>query len=244
MKKLYEKKPLAFALIWIGIYCTVQSLGNMISSRIGINESANAVLAAAQAVFMLLWLHRSGLTQTFGLNKPAQSAERMLYYIPLALICTRNLWNGLNMDPKPAELCFHIILMVCVGFLEELIFRGFLFEAIAKDNLRSAVFISSITFGLGHIINLFNGSGMDFSEVIIQIIMAAATGLLFVMVYLHSGSIIPCMAAHAFINISSAFADEKSVSLQVRLLEYGLMLAVIFIYLRIISKTSIKRTAK
>ena len=40
-------------------------------------------------------------------------------------------------------------------------FRGLLFTAIAKDNVKSAVVISSVTFGIGHIINLFNGSGMD-----------------------------------------------------------------------------------
>ena len=53
--------------------------------------------------------------------------------------------------------------MLCVGFWEEVIFRGLLFQAIAKDNIKSAVIISCVTFGIGHIINLFNGSGMDLS---------------------------------------------------------------------------------
>ena len=51
--------------------------------------------------------------------------------------------------------------MLCVGFLEEVIFRGLLFTAIARNNIKSAVIISSVTFGIGHIINLFNGSGME-----------------------------------------------------------------------------------
>ena len=112
MKKQYDKNPLVFALIWIGIYCAVQSLGNMISDRIGIYESANAVLAEAQTVFLLLWLHKYDLMKAFGLNKPTQSGKRMLFYIPLILVCTRNLWNGWSMNLKPAELCFHIVLML------------------------------------------------------------------------------------------------------------------------------------
>ena len=238
MKKQYDKNPLTFALIWIGIYCAVQSLGNMISDRIGIYESANAVLAAVQSVFLLLWLHRYGLMKVFGLKNPTQSGKRMLFYIPLILICTRNLWNGWSMNLKPAELCFHIMLMLSVGFLEELIFRGFLFEAMAKDNLKSAVIVSSITFGLGHILNLFNGRGMNLTEVLIQIVMAVATGFLFVMIYLRSGSLIPCIAAHAFINISTAFASQNGQAMQTDLIQHGLMLLIILVYLLILSKTA------
>lgn len=66
--------------------------------------------------------------------------------------------------------------MLCVGFLEETIFRGLPFTAIAKDNLKSAVIISSVTFGIGHIINLFNGSGMDLVNNLCRIVFAVAVG--------------------------------------------------------------------
>ena len=242
MKKTYDKNPMTFALIWISIYCVLQSLGNIISNKIGVYESANAVLAAAQTVFLLLWLRKYDLMKAFGLNKPTQSGKRMLFYIPLVLICTRNLWNGCSINLKPAELCFHIVLMFCVGFLEELIFRGFLFEAMAKDNMKYAVLVSSITFGIGHILNLFNGRGMDFTEVLIQVVMAVAMGFLLVMVYLRSGSLIPCITSHALINISSAFSNNSGLTLKITLLEHGLMLAVIIAYLLVLSRTApIKR---
>lgn len=38
--------------------------------------------------------------------------------------------------------------MLCVGFLEEVIFRGLLFTAIAKDTIKTAVVLSSVTFGI------------------------------------------------------------------------------------------------
>lgn len=66
--------------------------------------------------------------------------------------------------------------MLCVGFLEEAIFRGLPFTAIAKDNIKSAVIISSVTFGIGHIINLFNGSGMDLVNNLCRIVFAVAVG--------------------------------------------------------------------
>ena len=64
----------------------------------------------------------------------------------------------------------HIILMLCVGFIEEVIFRGFLFKAIAKDNVKTAIIISSVTFGVGHLVNLVNGSGMELVANLFQIV--------------------------------------------------------------------------
>ena len=237
MKKLYDKNPLTFALIWIGIYCVVQSFGNLLSSKIGVYESANAVLGVILAVFLLVWLKKNSLFRAFGLGKPTQPAGRMLFYLPLVLVCTRDLWNGVTLNLSPLELLCHIVLMLAVGFLEELIFRGFLFEAMAKDNVKSAVIVSSITFGFGHIVNLVNGRGMNLTAVLLQIVMAVAMGFLLVTVYLRSGSLIPCILAHAAINISSAFSAEQG-TLAATLLGHGLMLLIIIVYLLILAKTA------
>ena len=67
------------------------------------------------------------------------------------------------------RFCF-VIKMLCVGLLEELIFRGFLFKAMCRESIRWAVVVSSVTFGLGHILNLVNGSGMSLAENLVQII--------------------------------------------------------------------------
>ena len=42
MKKLYEKNELTFALLWIVVYCVLQSLANPFNQRIGIEYSASA----------------------------------------------------------------------------------------------------------------------------------------------------------------------------------------------------------
>lgn len=210
MYNLYRKNPENFAFAWIGIYCLVQSLANGISAKIGISQSANAVLALIQSAYMLWWLHKNDLMRDFYLNKPAGNAKNMLYYLPLLLISTSNLWLGVRMNLTPAELGFHILLMLSVGFLEELIFRGFLFKALRKKNLKTAVIVSSLTFGVGHIINFFNGSGMSFKAVLLQIVLAVLIGFLYVMVYLRSGSLIPCILSHQTINILSAFANHQA----------------------------------
>ena len=42
MKKLYEKNELTFAIVWIVIYCVLQSLANPLNEMIGIEYSASA----------------------------------------------------------------------------------------------------------------------------------------------------------------------------------------------------------
>ena len=235
MYKLYKKNPENFAFAWIGIYCLVQSLANGISAKIGIPKSANAVLALIQSAYLLWWLHKNGLMKEFQLNKPTQSAKMMLFYVPLLLVSTFNLWLGIHVNLTPVELVFHILLMFCVGFLEELIFRGFLFEALRKKSLKTAVIVSSLTFGAGHFINLLNGSSMSLGEVLFQITFAVLIGFLFVMVYLRSGSLIPCILSHQTFNTLSAFANHQATGTY-HLVANLIEIAIILLYLLVLIK--------
>ena len=108
--------------------------------------------------------------------------------------------------------------MFCVGFLEEVIFRGLLFKAMSKDNLKSAVIVSSVTFGIGHIINLINGAGAELLPNLLQVVYATAAGFMFVMLYLKTGSILGCIGAHGVFNALSVFADEASATPEMRII--------------------------
>ena len=123
--------------------------------------------------------------------------------------------------------------MFIVGFLEEVIFRGLLFKEMSKDGLVGAIIVSSLTFGIGHIINLFNGSNMDLLSNIMQIIYATSAGFMFVMVYLKTDSIIICILIHGLFNALSAFSISSNditvevvISLVITLitLAYGLFI--------------------
>ena len=44
MRKLYEKNELTFAIVWIVIYCVLQSLANPLNEKIGgLNIPASAI---------------------------------------------------------------------------------------------------------------------------------------------------------------------------------------------------------
>lgn len=106
------------------------------------------------------------------------------------------------------ETVLYILSMLCVGFIEEIIFRGFLFKALYNDNVKLAIVISSVTFGIGHIVNLLNGK--DLIPTLLQVCYAIAIGFLFTIIFYKGKSLLPCIIAHSFVNSSSVFAVENS----------------------------------
>ena len=82
-----------------------------------------------------------------------------------------------------------------------------------KDNVRTAVIVSSLTFGIGHIVNLFNGA--ELVPTLLQVCYATAIGYLFVVIFRKSKSIIPCIVAHALNNSLSVFNEENFLSLYI-----------------------------
>lgn len=144
MKKLYEKNELTFALVWIGIYCVLQSLANPLNEIIGIKSAVSAVFCVVQAIVLFSFMQKNRLLDKYGLCKTSVSARQFLYYVPLIILATSNLWNGIMVNYSWLEMVCHIILMLCVGFIEEVIFRGFLFKAIAKNNVKTAIIIQAL----------------------------------------------------------------------------------------------------
>jgi membrane protease YdiL (CAAX protease family) len=122
--------------------------------------------------------------------------------------------------------------MINVGFIEEIIFRGFLFKMMEKNNAKMAIIISSVTFGIGHIVNLLNGA--DFVPTLMQICCAISIGYLFVIIFYKSKSLIPCIITHSLVNSLSIFNVENSLSLYI---SSSFLIVVPFVYAVYINKT-------
>ena len=226
LKKLYEKSQIVFAVVWIIAYVVLASTGDNISADLGIDKIVTLPILIAMSAVLYFFIRRNGLSEKYGLCKPRLPAAKMLYYIPLLILLTANLWYGARMNMSPLETVLYILAMFCVGFLEELIFRGLLFQAMAKDGVKSAIIVSSVTFGIGHIVNLINGSGAELLPNLLQVMYAVAIGFAFVMIYCRSGSLMPCIIVHSVFNGLSAFANEAVMTPQ-RQIVSGVLLAVI-----------------
>ena len=226
LKKLYEKSQIMFAVAWIIAYVVLASMGDHISADLGIDKIVTLPVLIAMSAILYSFVRKNSLTERYGLCRPKLPAAKMLYYIPLVVLLTANLWYGAQMNQSLLETVLYILAMFCVGFLEELIFRGLLFQAMARDGMKAAIIVSSVTFGIGHIVNLINGSGAELLPNLLQVMYAMAVGYAFVMICCRTGSLVPCIIVHSVFNGLSAFANEAVMTPQRQILS-GILLTVI-----------------
>ena len=163
MKKIFEKHETVFCILLIVLYVVTNSY---CIQNFGLTNYRSAIVNTAFSVALLMLAISLKRVSYYGLTK-VSNLRRYLYFVPLLLIVSVNLWNGFNINNTPYEILFHFLTMLNVGFIEEIIFRGFLFKMMEKDNVKSAIIVSSITFGIGHIVNLLNGA--DFIPTVMQI---------------------------------------------------------------------------
>ena len=208
MRKLYEKNEILFAILWIVAYCVILGTlrGNFGDESI-FTLIALIVFAAASAAFV----KTNHLEGKYGLAAWPKDTKKYLFFIPMWILATGNLWGGVSLSPQGAALVFPVLSMILVGYVEEMIFRGFLFRAMLLRNRTAvAVTVSAVTFGAGHIINLLTGQAG--SETLMQILFAIGWGFILTLVCLRSGSMIPCIIAHSLIDAFSKFAVDNELS--------------------------------
>ena len=209
MKKIFEKHETLFCILLIVAYILVNSY---CMQNFGLEDYRCTVINTIFSILLIILMILIKRTSYYGLIKVTNS-KKYLYFIPLILIATVNLWNGININNSVSEIIIYILNMINIGFIEEIIFRGFLFKMMAKDNIKSAISVSSITFGIGHIINLFNGA--ELIPTLMQICYAISIGYLFVIIFYKSKSLIPCIITHSLTNSLSIFNIENSSTLYI-----------------------------
>ena len=229
MKKFYEKNEIWFAVIFIIVYVVGTALADMFSDMIGVGKSITVAYTFALSIFLAVWIFKNGLKEKYGLIAPEFNFKKDLFYLPLLVLISINFFFGARLNANALETVLYVLSMLAVGFLEEVIFRGLLFKAMAKDNLKVAVIVSSLTFGIGHVVNLITGNGAVVAT-ILQIIYATAVGFLFVIIFLKGGSLLPCIIAHALVNASSIFSAQDESILWMQLVTAGVTIVVAAAY--------------
>ena len=233
MNSLYKKNETWFAVLFIIIYVVGMSIADNLSKSVGIGKSTTTLFCIVLSCIIVLFIRKNKLFTYYGLCKSDLPAKKVLYYFPLFIIGTVNLWFGVKMNFTPIETLFYVLSMLFVGFLEEIIFRGFLFKSMCKNNVKTAIVVSSLTFGIGHIVNLVNGSGAELMDNFCQVCYAVAIGFLFVTLFYRGKSLWPCIIMHSVFNLLSAFSNKEmaelyripiAITLIVISLGYGLFL--------------------
>lgn len=223
MRKLYEKHEVLFAVLWIVLYCVVMA---SLKGAFGY-ESPWALLALlAIAAGILAFVKANRLEEKYGLASWPKNGKKCLYFIPMWILATCNLWDGISLSYHGAAMAIATLSMILVGFVEEMLFRGFLFRGMLREGKTAvAIVVSALTFGMGHIVNLFAGQASF--ETFVQIFFAVAWGFLFTMVAYKGGSLLPCILAHAMIDVFALYGADNPL---IDWISIGLTIAVSIVY--------------
>ena len=129
----------------------------------------------------------------------------------MVVLATGNLWGGVRPAYSGAAQLWAVLSMALIGYVEELLFRGFLFRALLKKDGRvPAILISAVTFGIGHIVNLLAGQAN--LETVLQVVFAIAWGFIFTLAFYKGGSLWPCVLVHAAVDVASKFSAENQTA--------------------------------
>ena len=223
MLKLYKKNELLFALVSIFVYVSGFSIADTVSVSIGFPKAFTVLLGAIMTVSLYIWFRKNKLTDKYGLCIPVKSKLFFVDVIFVLFLLSANLWNGINPRYGYAETVMYILSMLFVGCLEEVIFRGLLFKALSRESVKTAIIVSSLSFGAGHIVNLF--SGADFMLTLMQIFHACIIGYIFTLIFIRTKSLVLCMVAHSLFNSFDAFASVELNFVQILIFSAVLVFA-------------------
>lgn len=209
MKRLRAANPIWHAVAWIMAYILLTGAGDAVSELMGVPNAATTPILLMVAAALFVYVNRNGWLNYYGLHRLDRVQFRgTLLYLPLAALVVMQFFRGFREDLNPTGVLLIVGLMVGVGFIEEVIFRGFLFRAIlARASLTRAILISGVTFGIGHIVNLVRG--YTGAEQLLQIGMAVMLGIVLALLYAVSGSIVPLIAFHALFNIGGSLTADN-----------------------------------
>lgn len=144
----------------------------------------------------ILLLTKMGWWKAVGF-KPAAKPGDLQYFIIPFLPMFINLIPGVQITSL-VFLLEVLVTTLMVGFVEEVFFRGLMLNALKAHGFWRAAIISSILFGLTHVMNL--AAGKNVADQIAQIVYALAIGFAFAALVFKKGILWPLVIAHFLID--------------------------------------------
>ncbi|MDD4301902.1 MAG: CPBP family intramembrane metalloprotease [Sphaerochaeta sp.] len=218
-----DKTVLRRALLWIFVYIVLVNIGDEIGRQTGMGSLITALILVGFSGVLLKTHHLQDLL----LRLPERNIYASVwFFIPLLILALIQWFVGLEATLGLSDILVAALLMMAVGFIEEVLFRGLLFLAIEKNSTtKRAIIISGITFGFGHIVNLLRGYSS--TELLSQIAVAIAVGILLALLVAKTRSIIPGVIFHALFNFSGTVTSQDA-ELQAMLLVPILVVSVLY----------------
>ena len=150
--------------------------------------------------------------------KPFRKPLNAICLLPCLVLAVNNfplislvLGNMRLIRTEWVDILLFLMYCISVGVFEELIFRGALFTTLAgsfsrdKKGLYKAFLLSSVIFGVSHLLNVFYGAGL--TATLLQVVYSTLTGGLFCFVFIKTGNVLCSALVHAVYNVCGLFFE-------------------------------------
>lgn len=198
MTRFASRHPLVFSILAVLVAIVVIKLLDVGLADLGLSAlGIRLIIEAAFCGYVIFLLGSLCWWREAGFKQPV-TWRRLLAYLPLLLVPVLvAASSGFQAAPASQVIGF-TILSLMVGFAEECLLRGVVLRALVPGGVLRAVLLSSLLFGLGHLVNIWQGAS-PFTT-IVQVLYSFFLGIGFAGARLYTGTIWPAIVVHALID--------------------------------------------
>lgn len=216
-----------------GAYSTITEPTNPVMQFIGLVPLALGIL-----IYLIVkkkwnvYFFDSGLANT---------KQSLLLILPLVLIIAVIIIGneGFNTSSISNLILMFIMQIFVVGFIEESFFRGFMLRMLLSKGVKTAVWVTSLLFGITHALQLLGGQSME--DTIIQIVYALLVGLMLSLLILNRLPIWITILFHGLNNFSNFMGNVEAPLLSAYLIIAIMLVYTIYLWMRLQHANNIRQ---
>lgn len=107
MTKIFEKHETLFCILLIILYVMINSF---CIQNFGTTSYKSAIVNTIFSIILIVLMLVLKRVEFYGITR-VKEPKKYLFFIPLILITTVNLWNGININNSKNEIIFYILNM-------------------------------------------------------------------------------------------------------------------------------------
>ncbi len=193
------------------------------SDRVTYLAGAAATAVSAVVGFLIMVAAKPTLAQ-FGFRKP-ENVRKALWFVPAALLPPIAFF-ATGFSVSPSLVLGFVSMAGAAAFNEEIWYRGLVMSVFRNRGTKVAVAVSSILFGVLHLVNLFGGKSITYAA--LQFVFAVLFGLVAAELYAITRSLVPAIVWHATYD-TAAYLSGDSLSTPA-LVAIAVMVAILVAY--------------
>jgi uncharacterized protein len=210
MKRSFpQRRPMIFVVLLLLVILVSFILAGAITIQLKLATLAITIIGeGVLALIAILLLSRLHWWREAGFRLPSNPRSLWLFTVPCLPIILNIAFFGVS-NPGIERLLLFLAIALIVGFVEETYFRGMILRAILIRGPWQAVIVSSLFFGILHLLN--GAAGANLAATLLQVVYAVAIGLMYAALALRTQTILPLIVTHGLTDFFGYLAFTSTI---------------------------------